>query len=72
MNVHRAISRSGRLASIPEVRKKTKGSECMAEFEQLCQQKGIHLFVLPPHSPKLNGQVERAHRTHTEEFYQVY
>jgi hypothetical protein len=26
---------------------------------------------LPPRSPKLNGCVERAHRTHTEEFYQV-
>ena len=29
------------------------------------------LFVLPPRSPKLNGGVERAHRTHTEEFYEV-
>jgi len=28
-------------------------------------------FVLPPRSPKLNGSVERANRTHTEEFYQV-
>jgi len=27
--------------------------------------------VLPPRSPKLNGAVERANRTHTEEFYQV-
>ena len=26
----------------------------------------------PPHSPKLNGQVERAHRTHIEEFCEVY
>ena len=26
---------------------------------------------LPPRSPKLNGAVERAKRTHTEEFYQV-
>ena len=25
------------------------------------------LFVLPPRSPKLNGAVERAHRTHSEE-----
>lgn len=32
---------------------------------------GIKLFVLPPRSPKLNGQVERANRTHTEEFYEV-
>ena len=29
------------------------------------------LFVLPPGSPKLNGHVERAQRTHTEEFYEV-
>jgi len=48
------------------------GSEFYAEFEQECQRRGIHLFVLPPKSPKLNGSVERAHRTHTEEFYEVY
>jgi putative transposase len=48
------------------------GSEFYAEFEQECQRRGIRLFVLPPKSPKLNGSVERAHRTHTEEFYEVY
>jgi len=47
------------------------GSEFAAEFEQACQQRGLHLFVLPPRSPKLNGAVERANRTHTEEFYPV-
>ena len=47
------------------------GSEFAAEFEQACQQRGLRLFVLPPRSPKLNGAVERAQRTHTEEFYQV-
>ncbi len=47
------------------------GSEFAAEFEQACQQHGLRLFVLPPRSPKLNGAVERANRTHTEEFYQV-
>ena len=47
------------------------GPEFAAEFEQACQQRGVHLFVLPPRSPKLNGAVERANRTHTEEFYQV-
>lgn len=47
------------------------GSEFHAAFEQACQQRGIRLFVLPPHSPKLNGHVERAHRTHIEEFYEV-
>ncbi len=29
------------------------------------------LFVLPPRSPQLNGAVERANRTHAEEFYEV-
>jgi transposase InsO family protein len=48
------------------------GSEFAAEFEAACQQRGLHLFVLPPRSPKLNGAVERANRTHTEEFYQVF
>lgn len=47
------------------------GSEFMAEFEQRCQERGIRLFVLPPRSPKLHGAVERANRTHTEEFYEV-
>lgn len=42
-----------------------------AEFEVACKEKGIKLFVLPPKSPKLNGSVERANRTHTEEFYEV-
>ncbi len=42
-----------------------------AIFEEECQQRGIRLFVLPPRLPKLNGAVERAHRTHTEEFYEV-
>lgn len=47
------------------------GSEFHAAFEEVCQSRGIKLFVLPPRSPKLNGGVERAHRTHTEEFYEV-
>lgn len=48
------------------------GSEFKAEFEAACQDKGLQLFVLPPRSPKLNGCVERANRTHREEFYEVY
>jgi putative transposase len=47
------------------------GSEFESAFEELCRKRGIRLFVLPPRSPKLNGGVERAHRTHTEEFYEV-
>jgi putative transposase len=45
------------------------GSEFMAEFEASCQAHGIRLIALPPRSPKLNGAVERANRTHAEEFY---
>lgn len=47
------------------------GSEFEAVFEEECRRRNIKLFVLPPRSPKLNGYVERAHRTHTEEFYEV-
>ena len=47
------------------------GSEFQNIFEETCQQLGIKLFVLPPRSPKLNGHVERANRTHAEEFYEV-
>ena len=47
------------------------GSEFQDAFESVCQRRGIKLFVLPPRSPKLNGGVERAHRTHTEEFYEI-
>ncbi len=47
------------------------GSEFAAVFEQACQQRGLRLLVLPPRSPKLNGHVERANRTHSEEFYEV-
>ena len=47
------------------------GSEFYAEFEQACKELSIKLYVLPPKSPKLNGAVERANRTHTEEFYEI-
>src|ERR1035437_9161353 len=46
-------------------------SEFESVFEQECQRRGIKLFVFPPRSPKLNGGVERANRTHAEEFYEV-
>jgi len=48
------------------------GSEFMGEFETACQRNALQLFVLPPRSPKLNGHVERAQRTHTEEFWERY
>jgi len=47
------------------------GSEFAGAFEAACRRRRIQLFVLPPRSPKLNGHVERAHRTHREEFYEV-
>lgn len=47
------------------------GSEFKATFEAACADLGIKLFVLPPRSPRLNGHVERAHRTHQEEFYEL-
>jgi len=48
------------------------GSEFRAEFEMACAGWGFRLFVLPPRSPKLNAYVERAQRTHKEEFYAWY
>jgi putative transposase len=48
-----------------------RGSEFAVEFEQICQRRRGPLFTLPPRSLKLNGAVERAQRTHTEELYQV-
>lgn len=48
------------------------GSEFMAECETACAERQIALFVLPPRSPKLNGHVERANRTHRCEFWELY
>ena len=45
-----------------------------SEFEAIpaeCQPRGIELFLLPPRSPKLKGGIERAHRTHVEEFFEI-
>ena len=47
------------------------GSEFKKDFETACQTAQIPLWVLPPKSPKQNGGVERSHRTHREEFYEV-
>ena len=47
------------------------GSEFKKHFEEECEKKKLLLFQLPPSSPKLNGHVERANRTHREEFYEV-
>lgn len=47
------------------------GSEFKKHFEEECERRELLLFLLPPNSPKLNGHVERANRTHREEFYEV-
>jgi len=48
------------------------GSEFLAEFEVYCQkEKLIHLFTYP-HSPKINGVVERFNRTIQEDCLEVY
>jgi len=47
------------------------GSEFKKDFEEAIRKRQILLFIIPPHSPKLNGYVERANRTHREEFYEV-
>ena len=41
----------------------------MKEFEKLCKESNIPLFVLPPRSPEHNGNVERANSTFKYEFY---
>ena len=48
------------------------GSEFMKDFEAICEEKKIPLYVLPPRSPKLNGGVERCNKTSRHEFYQYY
>ena len=77
---HRATSRNAALF-LDDMEKRTPnkikaiqidgGSEFQSVFEEECQKRNITLFVLPPRSPKLNGAVERANRTHAEEFYEV-
>jgi len=48
------------------------GSEFLAEFEEYCQkQKLKHLFTYP-HSPKINGVIERFNRTIQEDCLEVY
>ncbi len=48
------------------------GSEFMKHFEEECAKCGIPLYVLPPRSPKMNGNVERTNGLYRREFYEVY
>ncbi len=47
------------------------GSEFKQHFEEACRAHGIRLFIIPPRSPKLQGYVESANKTHRVEFYEV-
>lgn len=48
------------------------GSEFMSNFEQACKEFNIPLYVLPPKSPELNGNVERSNGSSKYEFYMFY
>ena len=48
------------------------GSEFMGAFEQAAKRRNVDLFVLPPKSPKYNGNVERSNSTVKYEFYRFY
>jgi putative transposase len=48
------------------------GSEFRADFERACQAKRLHLYVLPPKRPQLNGAVERCNGSWRYEFYAAY
>ena len=47
------------------------GSEFKKHFEEACRTHGIRLFIIPSRSPKLQGYVESANKTHRVEFYEV-
>ena len=59
-----------RAAKSPD-RKAALAAEVMAPPKRRTWQRGLRWFVLPPRSPQLHGQVERAQPTPTEQFYEV-
>lgn len=48
-----------------------RGHEFQALFHWHVEDKGIRHVYIKPHSPELNGKVERSHRSDGEEFYQL-
>ena len=46
------------------------GHEFQAQFHWYCLEKGIEHVYIKPGTPRLNGKVERSHRTDKQEFYQ--
>jgi transposase InsO family protein len=47
------------------------GHEFQALFHWHCYDRGIHHVYIRPRTPRLNGKVERSHRTDDLEFYQL-
>jgi len=48
-----------------------RGHEFQAQFHWHVEDKGMRHVYIRPRSPRLNGKVERSHRTDQEEFYQL-
>ena len=48
------------------------GSELRGEFEEVAEELGLKIYVLPARRPQLNGMVERLNRTMRGAFYSVY
>jgi transposase InsO family protein len=48
-----------------------RGHEFQAQFHWHVEDQGIHQVYIKPHTPQLNGKVERSHRTDQTEFYQL-
>jgi transposase InsO family protein len=48
-----------------------RGHEFQAQFHWHVEDLGMRHVYIRPHSPELNGKVERSHRSDQEEFYQL-
>jgi transposase InsO family protein len=47
------------------------GSEFQSKFHWHLQDLDVQHIYIKPHTPRLNGKVERSHRIDDEEFYQL-
>ena len=48
-----------------------RGHEFQAQFHWHLADRGIRHVYIKPRTPRLNGKVERSHRTDKQEFYQL-
>lgn len=60
-----------RLPVAVEVIQTDNGAEFPTAFHWHVLDKGIRHVYIKPHTPRLNGKVERSHRTDAEEFYRL-